>query len=199
VVTDKELQERLLGRDDGALREIYDRFGGLLLAIALRVTKDRVAAENVTQDVVIALWDHPEKYRPELGPLGPWLARMARYRSVDWVRQETAARRRELRLAQGNALHLPSTEETVVKMMVAEQARMALVALSDQERTPIAMAFFGYMTYRQIAEELAIPEGTIKSRIRSGLRHMAVSAMRGVEGAEVSVSAGMPSRPMLVP
>jgi RNA polymerase sigma factor (sigma-70 family) len=181
-MTDRELQALLLAGDATALRDVYERFGGAVFAAALAVTRDRGAAEDVTQIVMVALWDHPEKFQPELGGLRPWLARMAHCRSVDWVRREATERKRERRLSQSGPEHRPSTEQQVETILEGEHARLLLATLPEPERTPIQLAYFGGLTLRQVADDLAVPEGTVKGRVRSGYRRMAASGLGAHRG-----------------
>jgi RNA polymerase sigma factor (sigma-70 family) len=170
------LRQRLLAHDIAALDEVYDQFAPCVFAVALRVTSDRHAAEDVTQEVLLDLWRRPERFHPERGALRPWLASIAHNRSVDWIRHERAARGRDsANLGRGLAGAVPDVDGDVQAWMAAERLGQALSALPDCEQLAIRMAFFSSRTYRQVAAELDVPEGTIKSRIRSGLRHLSVS------------------------
>jgi RNA polymerase sigma-70 factor (ECF subfamily) len=160
--------------DLDALAELYDQFGSVVFGVALRVTTDRHAAEDITQAVFLDLWRCPERFDPNRGPLRPWLATVAHHRGVDWMRREQAARRRDLDDGRGRLLEaMPDIGETVEAVLMAERVREAVAALPEEERVPIRLAYFGDRTYRQVAVDLDIPEGTIKSRIRSGLWRMA--------------------------
>lgn len=172
-VPERALHERLVGGDKGALEEIYTRHASVVFNVATRVTGDRAAAEEVTQAVFLDLWQRPGRFDPERGSLRTWLMTVTHNRSVDRVREEAARRRRELHSFESRVAGLPSLEETVVASIGAERVRLALDGLCDKERTAIGLAFFGNRTYRQVATELAVPEGTIKTRIRTGLAHLA--------------------------
>lgn len=111
----------------------------------------------------------------------PWLATMSHHRSVDWVRQETHRRRREHRSLEAQVDHRPGVDATVASTIEAERVRHAVDELCEPERTPICLAYFGHRTYREVAEDLGVAEGTIKSRIRAGLQHLAV-ALRSDRG-----------------
>jgi RNA polymerase sigma-70 factor (ECF subfamily) len=143
------------------------------MGVAFSVTRNRQAAEDVVQLVMVSLWEHPEKYRPELGPLRPWLARMTHSRALDWLAQEGALRRRQLRIHDLRHADQAGPEALVEARSRGERAFVALQGLPERERVPIALAFFGDLTYRQIARDLSLPLGTVKSRIRSGLRRLA--------------------------
>jgi RNA polymerase sigma-70 factor (ECF subfamily) len=169
---ERMLHQRLMARDISALAEAYGQFASGVCAVALRVTADRHAAEDVTQETLLDLWRRPERYHPERGGLRTWLATVAHNRSVDWIRREQAARGRDRRNLDANLDAVPDVSEDVQAVMTAERVRLALSSLPEPERTPIRLAYFGGRSYRQVAEELDVPEGTVKSRIRSGLRKM---------------------------
>jgi RNA polymerase sigma factor (sigma-70 family) len=179
---ERALYDRLLARDVAALAEVYDQFASVVFGMALRVTTDRAAAEDVTQAVFLEFWRRPERFNPERGSLRPWLAALAHHGGVDWVRREEATRRRDGQEAPVGLHGPPAIDETVEAILTAEHVRLALAALPEQQRTPIRLAYFEGRTYRQVAEELAIPEDIIKSRIQSGLRHMASTMHSEVVG-----------------
>ena len=167
--------DRRLGGDEAVLADIYQRHGSVVFNLAMRVTRDRSAAEEVTQAVFLDVWRRPERFDPTRGSLRSWLAMLAHHRSVDWVREEAARRRRELRCFETRVAHLPDLEDTVAATLGAERVRCALSDLCETERTAIGLAYFGGRTYRQVAQELGVPEGTVKSRIRTGLAHLATA------------------------
>jgi RNA polymerase sigma factor (sigma-70 family) len=165
-----------MAHDVAALAEVYDQFAPIVFGVALRVTNDRQAAEDVTQEVVLDLWRRPERFDPGRGALRPWLATIAHNRGVDWIRRELAARgrdRRDLRIVLAG--DVPDVDDDVQPWMTAERVRLAQSALPEPEQTPIRLAYFKGKTYRQVAADLDVSEGTIKSRIRSGLRHLSLS------------------------
>ena len=98
---ERRLHQRLLSRDMAALAEAYDQYGAIVFGVALRVTTDRHAAEDVTQETLLDLWRRPERFDPDRGALRPWLATIAHNRSVDWIRREQAARGRDSRAIDG--------------------------------------------------------------------------------------------------
>jgi RNA polymerase sigma-70 factor (ECF subfamily) len=169
------LSERLAERDPLVVSEIYDACSSGVFAVALRVTGDPHAAEDITQDVFVDLWHSSRHFDPGRGSLRAWLATIAHHQAVDWLRREQAGRRRELQAAAGRACldHIPDLAVTVEALLMGERVRRALDALRDEQRVPITLAYFGRRSYRQVAEDLGIPEGTIKCRIRSGLARLA--------------------------
>lgn len=168
--SDATLVVAVARRDEGALAELYRRHSGALRTAALRVLRDPALAADVVQEVFVRLWQHPERFDAERGSLRSFLLADSHGRSVDLVRAETARRRREEReLGMRLAAHEPTAEDEAVANIDAEEIRRALATLSPEERAAIDLAYFGGRSYREVALELGEPEGTVKSRIRSGL------------------------------
>jgi RNA polymerase sigma-70 factor (ECF subfamily) len=176
-----DVRSRLVARDPDALTEIYDQFGSYVFGLAARVIGDRRAAEDVAQDVFLSLWERPEVFEPERGRLRTFVGTLAHRRAIDFVRREEARRRRAARDAAG-AVSVPDVDEMAIAIVTAEQVRAELERLPAEQREAIELAYFGGRTYRQVADELGIPEGTAKSRMRLGLRRVADAlAAQGLE------------------
>lgn len=161
---ERVLVERLASGDEAALGDLYDRYAGFVHGLALRTLADRQAAEDVTQEVFVALWEHPERIDPGRGTLRGFIGAMAHRRAVDVIRREEARRRREARAARDDAV--PDTTEVVIRSGMGERVRRALDHLPDAQRRALELAYFHGYTYRQLAEALDIPQGTAKSRMR---------------------------------
>lgn len=158
-------------RED-ALAEVYRRHGGAAYALARRLLNDRELAEEVLQEVFLRLWNAPERFDPERGSLRAYLLAQTHGRSVDLLRSETSRRRREEREARESTAFGDDIERDVVDLTVSEKVKEVVAALPKDERQAIELAYFGGHTYRQVAVMLEAPEGTVKSRIRSGLRRL---------------------------
>lgn len=169
---ERTTRDRLIAGDDGALNEIYDQFSSFVYGLALRVIGDARAAEDVSQDVFVTVWERPDAFDPDRGSLRTWLGTLAHRRAVDHVRREEARRRRAIKDA-SRPETTPDVEEMAMALVTAERVRSALAMLPDEQRRAIRLAYFGGKTYRQVAEVLGIPEGTAKSRLRLGLRRIA--------------------------
>jgi RNA polymerase sigma-70 factor (ECF subfamily) len=171
-------------RDD-ALAEVYRRHGGAVYGLARRVVGDAAEAEDVTQEVFVRLWNHPERFDPARGSLRAFLLAQAHGRAVDLVRSRVARSRREERDAGATANRGYDLEREVWDLAVADQIAGAMASLPVEERTAIELAYFGGHTYREVASLLVEPEGTVKSRIRNGLRRMRlVLTDAGIPGVE---------------
>jgi RNA polymerase sigma factor (sigma-70 family) len=142
--------------------------------MALRVTRSREAAEDVTQDVFIFLWERPLAFDPDRGALSGWLGTLAYRRAVEYVRREERKKRKSLSLvADRRTLTSPGVDEDVIAVDESGRVRSAVAALPGSLREVIELAYYRGKTYRQVAVELGLPEGTAKSRIRVGLRRIA--------------------------
>jgi RNA polymerase sigma-70 factor (ECF subfamily) len=157
-----------------ALAEAYRRHAGAVFALARRLLIDTTLAEEIVQEVFLRIWNQPEKFDPERGTLRSYLLAQCHGRSVDLLRSETSRRRREERDARRTAEDGYDLEHEVVDLSVAERVKEALATLPEIEREAIALAYFGGHTYREVADLLDQPEGTVKSRIRTGLKRLRI-------------------------
>ena len=158
-------------RED-ALAEVYRRHAGAAYALARRLLNDKELAEEILQEVILRLWNDPERFDPERGSLRSYLLAQTHGRSVDLLRSETARRRREEREARQSPVFGDDIEREVIDLTVSEKVKEVVAALPADERRAIELAYFGGHTYRQVAVMLEAPEGTVKSLIRSGLRRL---------------------------
>ena len=181
---DHALGQRLVAGDEQALREAYHAYSSAVFGLALRVAANEAIAEEVVQEVFVRLWQHPDRFDATRGPLRAYLLAMTHSRAVERVRAEDSLRRRHEN-ASREALREPNVENPEVLLVdkdVSAAVRTALAALPESQRVPIEMAYFEGMSYRQVAAELAEPEGTVKYRIRCGMQKLR-TALRAVEVA----------------
>ncbi len=169
---DTDLIDGITQRDEPSLAEVYRRHGGPVYGLALRILRNPDLAEEIVQEVLLRLWREPHKFDAGRGSLRSFLLAHAHGRSVDLIRSESSRRTREERDARLSAETGWSLEEEVWEMALADHVRTALQELEEIERRPIELAYFGGFTYRQVARLLDTPEGTIKSRIRTGLKRL---------------------------
>jgi RNA polymerase sigma-70 factor (ECF subfamily) len=168
-----------------ALAEAYRRHAGAVFALSRRLLLDPTLAEEVVQEVFLRIWNNPEKFDPERGSLRSYLLAQCHGRSVDLLRSETSRRAREERDARRTAEAGYDLELEVIDLSVAEGIKDALAALPDGERQAIALAYFRGHTYREVAELLDEAEGTVKSRIRAGLKRMRAELVGAGLGGEL--------------
>ena len=152
-----------------SLSEVYRRHAPAAFGLARRIVGDRALAEEVVQEVFLRLWNMPDRFDAARGSLRTYLLTQTHGRSVDVVRAEASRRAREERDVRLSSQSGYDLEREVWDLTQAEHVREALEQLSEGERRAIELAYFGGHTYREVAVLLGEPEGTVKSRIRSGL------------------------------
>jgi RNA polymerase sigma-70 factor (ECF subfamily) len=158
-------------RED-ALAETYRRHAGAVYGLARRVVRDTGTAEEVVQEVFLRLWTTPERFDPERGSLRSWLLALAHSRSIDRLRSDGARRLREERDARRTASAGYDVEREAWDLAVADRVSEVMGGLPPAEREALELAYFDGYTYREVATLLDAPEGTIKSRIRAGLKRL---------------------------
>jgi len=155
-----------------ALAEAYRRHAGAVFALAKRLLADAAMAEEIVQEVFLRIWNQPEKFDSERGTLRSYLLAQCHGRSVDVLRSETSRRAREERDVRRTAEKGYDLEHEVLDLSMAERIKEAMGSLPEIEREAISLAYFGGHTYREVADLLDQPEGTVKSRIRTGLKRL---------------------------
>ena len=173
--TDADLMALLVADDLRALAEVYERYAGRVIAVANAVLRDQAAAEDVCQDVFVGLSRRPQGFDSGRGSLGTYLALLAHGRALDRLRSEQARTRR-----QEHHAHLaPSAGldpgDQAVSSAMATLIWAAVSALPVHEAEALRLAYCGDTTYREVARLLGVAEGTVKSRIRNGLRRLRTS------------------------
>lgn len=164
---DSALAERLMSRDETALREVIGLYGPVVNGMARKVLTDPSLAEEVAQDAFVALWRRPGAFDPARGNLKTFLCSIARNKAIDLVRREESLKRTREALTE----ELESTTSINLEHEVDERTRVmaALKELSPVQREAIVLAYYGGRTYRAVAEELQVAEGTVKTRMRDGM------------------------------
>ncbi len=170
ILDDNELVQEVIKRDQGALAEVYRRTGAILVATAAKVTKSQQLAEEVVQEVIVKLWNEPEKFDASRGSLKAFLLVQTHRRAIDLVRSEVARTKRQERVASFKENESTRFEDMVVDQVQMRSILIALANLTEAERMAIELAYFHGYTYTEVAKILREPDGTIKSRIRTGLR-----------------------------
>jgi RNA polymerase sigma-70 factor, ECF subfamily len=164
------LMTRVAGGDGQAFSELYDQTSSMVYGLALRVVRSEALAEEVTQEVYLQVWRQASGFDPQRGSVKSWMATMAHRRAVDVVRRSQSARDRELKVPADRP------EADVAEMAILgderDRVRAALSSLTDLQFQVIEMAYFGGLTYREVAERLDTPLATVKTRIRDGLTRL---------------------------
>jgi RNA polymerase sigma-70 factor (ECF subfamily) len=185
---DAALLARIVEKDERAVEALYARYSGPLYSLAYQVTGAERFAQDVVQEVFVALWRDASRFDPARGAVAPWLFSLARHKAIDLVRREANIRRRtadvdlELREADDDVDH-----ETWLGIR-RDRVRSAIQELTPTQREALELAFFGGLTHVEVAERLEIPLGTAKTRIRSALLRL-----RDILGDSVSELPGVPA------
>jgi RNA polymerase sigma-70 factor (ECF subfamily) len=172
-LTDEELLAAIAHRDPDGVSLLFDRYGGLAFAVALKVLTDRGAAEDVVQEAFLSIWKQAASYDTGRGPARTWLLTVVRNRAVDRLRSSRSRLAMD-RPIEGmeNRLGVPDAWAEVSVNLERESIQDALGELPGNQREVIEMAYFSGLTHVEIADRLAIPLGTVKGRMRIGLRKL---------------------------
>jgi len=155
-----------------AFAEAYRRHAGAVFGLAKRLLADQARAEEIVQEVFLRLWNDPDRFDPDRGTLRSYLLAHTHGRSVDVLRSDASRRAREEREATMAADGGYDVAREVWDLALAGHVRQAMASLHPGERAAIERAYFGGRTYKEVADLLGEPEGTVKSRIRAGLRRL---------------------------
>jgi RNA polymerase sigma-70 factor (ECF subfamily) len=173
---DRELMLRIGTGDQDAFRGLFGRYAPAAKSLALRVVRQSHLAEEIVQEAFMALWKNPDGYDQQRGSVRSWLMGMVHHRAVDLVRREEAHRRRaEQAIPQALETEPDLAEQVVEEVGAPEERRLvraALTELPEEQRQVIELMYFGGRSQSQIAAELALPLGTVKSRTLLGMRRL---------------------------
>jgi RNA polymerase sigma-70 factor (ECF subfamily) len=167
--TDGELLVRVADRDREAFEQLYHRYVRSVFGLALRRLRDRQRAEDAVQETFSAVWRSAGSYKPERGPAAPWLYAVARNAIVDRMRakSEPPAELPETASAE------PGPAERAESAYVSWRVHRALEELPTREREVLELAYWSGLSQSEVANFLAIPLGTVKTRTRSALTRLA--------------------------
>jgi RNA polymerase sigma-70 factor, ECF subfamily len=184
-VSDARLVTAVARYSEVALAEVYRRHGGAVYGLARRVLNSESEAQDVTQEVFLRLWNQPDRFDPGRGSLRAFLLAQSHARAVDAIRSLNARRAREAKDAQRTASAEYDVSHEAWDLALADKVSGALADLPKDERRAIELAYFDGRTYVEVAELLDTPEGTIKSRIRNGMRRMRATLVEaGIQGVD---------------
>jgi RNA polymerase sigma-70 factor (ECF subfamily) len=154
--------------DEVALGELYERYGRVAYALALRVLRSESLAEDAVQEAFLTVWRSAAKFVPDHASAGAWLMTIVHRRAVDLVRREER-RRTEPLTAAAEPVAVESAEDAAWLRLERERVQEALRQLPDEQREAIELAYYGGFTQSELAARLGQPVGTIKSRMFAGL------------------------------
>ena len=170
MITDADLAAKFAGGDAAAISALYQLYGGLVYAIAHRVLGDVGLAQDATQQTFVQAWCAADTFDPTRA-LGPWLATIAQRAAIDVFRRERRHRSHSnLDAADPALISPPPSAEQISDIW---EVRQALEHLSDMDRELIRLQHYGELTHTEIAQRLAVPLGTVKSRSYRAHRRLA--------------------------
>jgi RNA polymerase sigma-70 factor (ECF subfamily) len=168
-----ELMGRIATGDQAAFADFYDATSRTVYGIVLRVLRDRAQAEEVAQEVYVEAWTSAPRFDAELGSPTGWLNTIAHRKAVDRVRSSERNLAREQRHFNAETQRVTAdTSDIVVAQDESQRVREALDQLPEAQRTAVRMAYFEGRTYREVAEFLELPLGTVKTRIRDAMKRL---------------------------
>ncbi|HEX4028989.1 MAG TPA: sigma-70 family RNA polymerase sigma factor [Terracidiphilus sp.] len=165
TASDESLLEQVRVQNQAAMAALFDRYGGMVYSVALRVLKDSGNAEDVMQEVFFQVWQNPQTFVARRGTLGAWLLVVTRNRAVDVLRRRKPSDSvDEVVLAAKENVAVEAEQRTLM-----EKVRTALNKLSIEQQQSIELAYFEGLSHSEIAAQTGEPLGTVKTRIRSAL------------------------------
>ena len=178
VVTDGSDSDliALVGKGDGtALMTLYDRYNRQAFGLAFRILSDAATAEEVVQDAFLALWRNATSFDTSRGAVKTWLLTIVHNRSIDRIRSaKSRVGQVELEVADYAGANTDPWDD-VTDQLDGEQVRAAVAELPPDQRTAVEMAYFQGLTHQEISDRTSIPLGTVKGRLRLGLRKLSTS------------------------
>lgn len=180
---DLELVRRIGEGETDALRTLYERYGSILFGYSLRLLGDRQAAEECTQDVLVSVWRGARAYDPGRAAVSSWMIAIARNRAIDVMRRR-AARPADPYSEVRQGSEAPDTAERVVAEDTAARVAEALAELPEGQREVVLLAYFQGLSHSEIAEQLRLPLGTVKGRMRLALDRLRTLAPKYALDAE---------------
>jgi RNA polymerase sigma-70 factor, ECF subfamily len=179
LMDEGQLITRVANGDEDALAVLYDRFGQAVYSLCLRIIHDSPTAEELTQEVFVRLWRSAASFDATRAPFKSWLLRIAHNLALNEVRRRqsrpTIVEDGEWGSARSEVPDPSVENDPAGSMWMRERAMIihrALAALPAPQRRAIELAFYGGLSQVEVAATLGDPLGTVKSRIRVGMRHL---------------------------
>jgi RNA polymerase sigma-70 factor (ECF subfamily) len=186
---DVALLARIVERDERAVEALYARYSGPLYSLAYQVTGAERFAQDVVQEVFIALWRDANRFDASRGAVAPWLFSLARHKAIDLVRREANVRKRTADVDLEFHESDDDVDQETWQRIRKEKVLAAIEELTPVQREALELAFFGGLTHVEVADRLDIPLGTAKTRIRSAL--LRLRDILGDSVSELPASTGL--------
>ncbi len=174
-LTDEALLAQIVDRDRLALECLYQRYSTRVFSLSYRMLSDQGACEEVTQDVFLNVWRRAASYKQGRGKFTTWLFGIAHHRTIDELRKRTRGKQRSVENVDDH-LNLQSADVLPADVAVANSenaiVRKALFELPEAQRIVIELSYFGGFTQAEISDKLDQPLGTVKTRMRLGLKKL---------------------------
>jgi RNA polymerase sigma-70 factor, ECF subfamily len=174
--SDEDLIRAIASGAMWAMEQLFVRYSRVLYALAYRMVTDQQVAEDLVQEVLLAVWRYATSYTPQLGTARSWLLSIMHHRTIDYLR---GVRRRSIfkqtsweEVALDENMAVSDVWDEAWRSVQSEQVRTALIQLSPEQLRVIELAYFQGWTHTEIAERLQLPLGTVKARLRLGLIHL---------------------------
>jgi RNA polymerase sigma-70 factor (ECF subfamily) len=169
-VTLEELLERVATGDRNAFSELYDGVSARLFGLVRRLVVDSAQSEEVTQEVFLEIWQSASRFQAERGSALSWMFTLAHRRAVDRIRSAQASRDRDTRIGIRDVpIDVDVVAEAAEVSVEHERVQRALAELTEVQRQAVSLAYYSGFSHSEIAEELSVPIGTVKTRIRDGM------------------------------
>jgi RNA polymerase sigma-70 factor (ECF subfamily) len=166
---DAALLARIVARDERAVEELYERYSRQLYSLAYQVTKADRFAQDVVQEVFVAVWKDAARFDASRGAFAPWLFSLARHKAIDLVRREANVRKHTADVDLAFREAADDVDHEAWLNLRRDRVHEAIGQLTETQRVALELAFFSGLTHVEVAERLGIPLGTAKTRIRSAL------------------------------
>jgi RNA polymerase sigma-70 factor (ECF subfamily) len=171
ILADEDLMALVEGGDSGAFAALYDRHGRAAYSLAYRMAGERQAAEDLVQDAFLDVWRAAGSYRAERGSVRTWVLTIVHNRGIDQIRSAASRRRVQDRVEATSSLSQPSEAFSEAwRNSQRSQVRKALKDLPSEQLQVLELAYFSGYTHTEIADLLGLPLGTVKGRMRLGLK-----------------------------
>jgi len=175
---DQKLMQEIADKQKWAFSIIYDRHSAMLFGLALKILHDRSSAEDVLQELFLSVWEKADKFKTERGNAVAWMTILCRNKCIDKLRKLEVNKQRSTELDEESVIQVKAHQSSDDQFDLAGQAILqksvaeAMAELPGEQKQLIEMAFFSGFTQSEIAGELKLPLGTVKTRIRSGMKKL---------------------------